>query len=164
MSVPGRPRTAGPSLASVAVPVPLLVAGRPPLAILVDYDRTIALTDVSDAHLAPFVTAEWDDRVAEYDAGLVGTRRLMEWEVGLITADAARLLATAAASPTTLTPPAARRSHRRRACQIPTATRGCRHASCPRGSHPIRRLMGTTRPRGWPGNRTRPASTGGAGL
>ena len=54
------------------VPVPPLEAGRPPLAILVDYDGTIASTDVSDALMAEFVTADWESHVAEYDAGLVG--------------------------------------------------------------------------------------------
>ncbi len=67
------------------VPVPPLAAGRPPLAILVDYDGTIARTDVSDQLMAEFVTADWESHVAEYDAGLVGSRRLMAWEVGLIT-------------------------------------------------------------------------------
>jgi 2-hydroxy-3-keto-5-methylthiopentenyl-1-phosphate phosphatase len=99
VSVPGPARAAGPSSAPGTAPVPPFEAGRPPLAILVDYDRTIALTDVSDSLLAAFVNAEWEDRVAEYDAGLVGSRGLMEWEVGLITADPALLLATAAAQP-----------------------------------------------------------------
>lgn len=79
--------------------VPPLLPGAPPLAILVDYDGTIAQTDVSDALLAAFVTGEWEAHVAEYDAGLVGSRRLMAWEVGLIDADPATLLAKAAAQP-----------------------------------------------------------------
>jgi 2-hydroxy-3-keto-5-methylthiopentenyl-1-phosphate phosphatase len=76
-----------------------LLAGQPPLAILVDYDGTIAQTDVSDIIMADFVTADWEERVAEYDAGLVGARGLMEWEVGLITTDPAALMSTAAAQP-----------------------------------------------------------------
>ncbi len=80
-------------------PVPPLEPARPPLAILVDYDGTIAQTDVSDALLAEFVTADWESHVAEYDAGLVGSRRLMAWEVGLISADPAALRAKAAAQP-----------------------------------------------------------------
>jgi len=78
---------------------PPLVAGQPPLAILIDYDGTVAQTDVSDTILAEFVTADWEARVAEYDAGLVGSRGLMEWEVGLITANPVTLMATAAAQP-----------------------------------------------------------------
>ena len=81
------------------VPVPPLEPGKPPLAILVDYDGTIAQTDVSDTLMAEFVNAEWEARAAEYDAGLIGSRRLMEWEIGLITADPAALSATAAAQP-----------------------------------------------------------------
>ena len=81
------------------VPVPPLEAGQPPLAILVDYDGTIARTDVSDALMAEFVTADWESHVADYDAGLVGSRRLMAWEVGLITADPDALRAKAAAQP-----------------------------------------------------------------
>ena len=81
------------------VPVPPLEPSRPPLAILVDYDGTIARTDVSDQLMAEFVTADWEAHVAEYDAGRVGSRRLMAWEVGLITADPDALRAKAAAQP-----------------------------------------------------------------
>jgi 2-hydroxy-3-keto-5-methylthiopentenyl-1-phosphate phosphatase len=82
-----------------AAPPPPLDPAAPPLAILVDYDGTIAQTDVSDALMADFVTEEWEARAAEYDAGLVGSRRLMEWEVGLITTDPDELRAFAAAQP-----------------------------------------------------------------
>ncbi len=81
------------------VPVPPLEPGQPPLAILVDYDGTIARTDVSDQLMAEFVTADWEAHVADYDAGRVGSRRLMAWEVGLITADPDALRAKAAAQP-----------------------------------------------------------------
>ena len=83
----------------MAAPIPPLRPGDLPLAILVDYDGTIAQTDVSDALMADYVTAEWEARAAEYDAGRIGSRRLMEWEVGLITADPADLRASAAAQP-----------------------------------------------------------------
>lgn len=83
----------------VAPPPPALEPGDPPLAILIDYDGTIAQTDVSDTLMAEFVTDEWEARAAEYDAGLAGSRRLMEWEVGLITTDAERLNSIAAAQP-----------------------------------------------------------------
>jgi 2-hydroxy-3-keto-5-methylthiopentenyl-1-phosphate phosphatase len=82
-----------------APPPPILRPGDPPLVILVDYDGTVAQTDVSDALMAEFVTDEWEARAAEYDAGLAGSRRLMEWEVGLITTPAADLRALAAAQP-----------------------------------------------------------------
>jgi 2-hydroxy-3-keto-5-methylthiopentenyl-1-phosphate phosphatase len=78
---------------------PRLSAGDLPIAILIDYDGTIAQTDVSDALMAEFVTDEWEARAAEYDAGLAGSRRLMEWEIGLITTSEAELTAIAAAQP-----------------------------------------------------------------
>ena len=59
----------------VAPPVPMLEAGQPPLAILVDYDGTIATTDVSDQVMAEFVTGAWEAEAATYDAGLMGSRR-----------------------------------------------------------------------------------------
>jgi 2-hydroxy-3-keto-5-methylthiopentenyl-1-phosphate phosphatase len=80
-------------------PVPRLLGGQPPIAFLVDYDGTIAQTDVSDTLLAEFVNADWESHVAAYDAGLVGSRRLMAWEVGLIDADPDALSAKAAAQP-----------------------------------------------------------------
>lgn len=101
MSIPaesGSPAESASPGASAA-PAPPLEPGQPPLAFLVDYDGTIARTDVSDSLMAAFVTADWESRVAEYDAGLTGSRALMAWEVGLITADPAELRATAAAQP-----------------------------------------------------------------
>ena len=62
----------------VAPPVPSLLPGEPPLAILVDYDGTIALTDVSDTVMAEHVprTIDWESEVAAYDAfrGLSSSR------------------------------------------------------------------------------------------
>jgi 2,3-diketo-5-methylthio-1-phosphopentane phosphatase len=98
-------------------PVPPLAPGDVPLAILVDYDGTIARTDVSDTLMAQYVTAEWEARAAEYDAGLIGSRRLMEWEVGLITADPNALRALAASQPHD--PGFARLVRRARAAGIP---------------------------------------------
>lgn len=104
---PGRPASPMPPRVPLApsepgrlpVPVPPLLPGQPPLAILVDYDGTIALTDVSDALLAGFVTGEWEERVKEYDAGRIGSRALMAWEVGLIRAKPADILEKAAEQP-----------------------------------------------------------------
>lgn len=86
-------------LAGAAPPVPPLLPGQPPLAILVDYDGTIALTDVGDTLMAELKTADWEAETARYDAGLVGSRRLMEWEVGLWRPDPAAMAALAAAQP-----------------------------------------------------------------
>ena len=77
-----------------------LAAGMPPIAFLVDYDGTIAVTDVSDTVMAEHVShADWERIAAIYDAGLMGSRRLMEWEIKLIRATEAELLVTAAAQP-----------------------------------------------------------------
>ena len=85
--------------AGTAVPVPPLDDDAPPIALLVDYDGTIARVDVSDTLMAPFVTDDWEAKVAAYDAGLVGSRGLLEWEVELISAPPDALAATAAAQP-----------------------------------------------------------------
>ena len=82
-----------------APPVQPLLPGEPPLAILIDYDGTIALTDVSDTVMAEHVPAIWESEAAAYDAGLMGSRRLMEIEMALVDAPAEALLATAAAQP-----------------------------------------------------------------
>lgn len=85
-----------PTIAGVPPPVR---AGALPLAILVDYDGTLALSDVADQVMAEFVTGEWEEAAARYDAGLMGSRRLMTYEIDLLRADPERLLATAAAQP-----------------------------------------------------------------
>jgi 2-hydroxy-3-keto-5-methylthiopentenyl-1-phosphate phosphatase len=90
-------RAAGPG--GLAPPVRPPLPGEPPLAVLVDYDGTIALTDVSDTIMAEHVPAIWEAEAAAYDAGLMGSRRLMEREIALIDAPARDLLATAAAQP-----------------------------------------------------------------
>ena len=83
----------------IAPPVPPLLPGEPPLAILVDYDGTVALTDVSDTVMAEHVPGVWEDEVAAYDAGRMGSRRLMELEMSMIDVAPEALLATAAAQP-----------------------------------------------------------------
>ncbi len=83
----------------LAPPVPRLAPGDPPLGILVDYDGTVALTDVSDTIMAEHVPGLWESEVAAYDAGRMGSRRLMELEMALVDADPGALLATAAAQP-----------------------------------------------------------------
>jgi 2-hydroxy-3-keto-5-methylthiopentenyl-1-phosphate phosphatase len=83
----------------VAPPVPPLRDGAPPIAILVDYDGTVAQTDVSDTVMAEYVSGEWETEVAAYDAGLMGSRRLMTLEMGMVDSDPADLFATAADQP-----------------------------------------------------------------
>ena len=71
--LPDPPGAAGTRL----LPVLPLLPGQPPIAFLVDYDGTIARTDVSDSLLARFVTADWEAHVAEYDAGLTGSATVL---------------------------------------------------------------------------------------
>ena len=80
-------------------PVPPLAPGAPPFALLIDYDGTIALTDVADTVMAEYVTGEWEDEAARYDAGLIGSRRLMSREMELLRAEPEALFATAAGQP-----------------------------------------------------------------
>ena len=84
---------------SAAPPIEPLAPGAAPLAILVDYDGTIALTDVSDTVMAEHVNAAWEAMAAQYDEGLIGSRGLMTYEMDLIRAEAADLLETAARQP-----------------------------------------------------------------
>jgi 2-hydroxy-3-keto-5-methylthiopentenyl-1-phosphate phosphatase len=83
----------------VQPPVPPLRDGEPPLALLIDYDGTISLTDVTDEVMAAHVPGVWEEAAALYDAGRMGSRRLMSWEMDLVRADPAALLATAARQP-----------------------------------------------------------------
>jgi 2-hydroxy-3-keto-5-methylthiopentenyl-1-phosphate phosphatase len=70
-----------------------------PLAILLDYDGTLAQTDVGDTVMAEHVTGDWERIVEAYDAGRIGSRRTMRAELALLRATEAELLATAAAQP-----------------------------------------------------------------
>ncbi len=85
--------------AGIAPPIAPLRPGEPPLAILVDYDGTISLSDVGDTVMAEHVPGAWEEMAARYDAGRMGSRRLMELEMGLVDApdDGAAMRATAAA-------------------------------------------------------------------
>lgn len=68
-----------------------------PVSFLIDYDGTIALTDVSDAILARHARGtEWKERDLLYDAGLIGSRDLLAWDVTLLPDDEALLSTTAA--------------------------------------------------------------------
>jgi 2-hydroxy-3-keto-5-methylthiopentenyl-1-phosphate phosphatase len=82
-----------------APPVEPLAPGAAPLAILLDYDGTVAQTDVGDMVMAEHVTAEWEPIVAAYDEGRIGSRRTMEAELDLLRATEGELMATAASQP-----------------------------------------------------------------
>jgi 2-hydroxy-3-keto-5-methylthiopentenyl-1-phosphate phosphatase len=80
-------------------PIPPLDPEAPPLAILIDYDGTIALTDVTDTVLAEHVPGAWEGLDELYLLGEVGSRWLMEQQAPLLPADPSALLQTAAAQP-----------------------------------------------------------------
>jgi 2-hydroxy-3-keto-5-methylthiopentenyl-1-phosphate phosphatase len=65
-------------------PVPPLRPGQLPLAILVDYDGTIAQTDVADQILLRFIGEQYAQDDAAYTAGLVGSRTLYTSQVKLL--------------------------------------------------------------------------------
>jgi 2-hydroxy-3-keto-5-methylthiopentenyl-1-phosphate phosphatase len=76
-----------------------LVPGAAPLAILLDYDGTVAQTDVGDTVMAEHVNADWEPIAAAYDEGRIGSRRAMEAELALLRATEADLMATASHQP-----------------------------------------------------------------
>lgn len=78
--------------------MPPLRQGDVPLSILVDYDGTIALTDVTDVLIAQFIPPDVAiEDESRYEAGLVGSREIMEREIGLFPPDADLLTGLAAA-------------------------------------------------------------------
>lgn len=83
----------------VPPPIPPIRDGEPPLSLLIDYDGTISLTDVTDEVMAVHVPGVWEEAAARYDAGLMGSRRLMAWEIELVRVDPQAMLATAAEQP-----------------------------------------------------------------
>ena len=90
-SMPGSPSAAG--------QVPPLQPGQPPLAILVDYDGTIAQTDVTDKILLRFAGDRYAADDAAYSAGLVGSRTLFESQVELLPGRIDGLMELAEAEP-----------------------------------------------------------------
>jgi 2-hydroxy-3-keto-5-methylthiopentenyl-1-phosphate phosphatase len=92
-------RSSGRSPIAPVGPIPPLADGQVPLAILVDYDGTIAITDVGDTVMADHVTADWEPMVAAYDAGRAGSRKTMLAEIAMLRATEDELMATAAAQP-----------------------------------------------------------------
>ncbi|MGD0247758.1 MAG: hypothetical protein ABSB75_01770, partial [Candidatus Limnocylindrales bacterium] len=80
-------------------PVPALRPGGPPLAILVDYDGTIAQTDVADKILYSFIGERYAADDAAYGSGLVGSRTLFGSQVKLLPGDPSPVVALAEAQP-----------------------------------------------------------------
>ena len=78
-------------------PIPPLLPGQPPLAVLVDYDGTISLTDVSDKILYELLGPRYAQDDAAYSAGLVGSRTLFESQVKQLPGDPGPAVAIAEA-------------------------------------------------------------------
>jgi len=83
---PGQPEPEGSGYPASA-PIPALLPGRPPLAVLVDYDGTISLTDVSDKILYQLLGDRYAEDDAAYTSGLVGSRTLFESQVKQLPGD-----------------------------------------------------------------------------
>jgi 2-hydroxy-3-keto-5-methylthiopentenyl-1-phosphate phosphatase len=79
--------------------VPPLRDGDVPLSILIDYDGTISLTDVTDVVMAEHLPGNWEESAALYDAGEIGSRSQMVWELEEFDTEPELLFATAAAQP-----------------------------------------------------------------
>lgn len=73
--------------------------GEPPLSLLIDYDGTISLTDVTDVVMAEHLPGNWEESAALYDAGKIGSRSQMTWELAEFDTDPELLFATAARQP-----------------------------------------------------------------
>jgi hypothetical protein len=79
-----------------------------PVSFLVDYDGTISLVDIGDELLTRHYPdkAEIARKDAEYDAGIVGSRELMQWDMDVLPHDPEMLRSEAAAMPQDPTFPA----------------------------------------------------------
>jgi 2-hydroxy-3-keto-5-methylthiopentenyl-1-phosphate phosphatase len=95
------PTDADPTPARPATPlaVPPLRPGQPPLALLIDYDGTIAGVDVADRIVLGFAPENFVADNADYEAGVIGSRSLMRRQVGRLPVDPGPVLALAAAQP-----------------------------------------------------------------
>jgi 2-hydroxy-3-keto-5-methylthiopentenyl-1-phosphate phosphatase len=92
-----RPVAATPAVTVLASPVPPLRPDQPPLAILVDYDGTISLTDVSDKILYGLLGDRYAGQDLAYSNGLQGSRTLFASQVKLLPGDPAPFVAIAEA-------------------------------------------------------------------
>lgn len=83
------------------LPATPIEAGRAPVSFLVDYDGTISLVDIGDTLLARHYTdtAEIAAKDALYDAGRLGSRELMQWDMDVLPHDGELLRREAAAMP-----------------------------------------------------------------
>lgn len=72
--------------------IPAFAVSGAPVSVLVDFDGTISLADVTDHLLDEYATdKDWRRRDAEYQRDEAGTRELIEWDVAILDADEATL-------------------------------------------------------------------------
>jgi HAD superfamily phosphoserine phosphatase-like hydrolase len=109
MPFPDNQTGSAPHITTTAA-VPGLLTGRPPIAILVDFDGTIATTDVADEILYRFLGERYRADDQAYDAGLAGSRTLFEEQVKLLPGDPTEVVRLAESQPSdpTFAPFAAR--------------------------------------------------------
>jgi 2-hydroxy-3-keto-5-methylthiopentenyl-1-phosphate phosphatase len=81
--------------------IPGFVPGGAPVSFLIDYDGTISRFDIGDALLERYFgdIAVLAAKDSDYDAGLIGSRELMRWDMAVLPADAGLLRSAAAAMP-----------------------------------------------------------------
>ena len=84
-----------------AEPIPTFAPGGAPISLLVDYDGTISRLDVGDTLLERLAVdqAEVARKDAQYDAGEVGSRELLRWDMDVLPQDRELLLAIATTVP-----------------------------------------------------------------
>ncbi|HWH36145.1 MAG TPA: haloacid dehalogenase-like hydrolase [Candidatus Limnocylindrales bacterium] len=75
--------------------------GRAPVSFLVDYDGTISLIDIGDELMARYYPDQETlaRKDAEYDAGILGSRELMQWDMDVLPDDPQLLRRAAAEMP-----------------------------------------------------------------
>jgi 2-hydroxy-3-keto-5-methylthiopentenyl-1-phosphate phosphatase len=103
-----------------------VVAGRSPVSFLVDYDGTISLVDIGDELLARHFpdAAELARKDSLYEAGRLGSRELIEWDMDVLPRDPELLVREAAAMPNDPAFPGFVAAVRRRGAQLEVVSDG----------------------------------------
>ena len=103
-----------------------VAAGRSPVSFLVDYDGTISQVDIGDALLARHFSdaAELARKDALYEAGRLGSRELIKWDMDVLPRDPELLVREAAAMPNDPSFPGFVSGVRRRGAQLEVVSDG----------------------------------------
>jgi 2-hydroxy-3-keto-5-methylthiopentenyl-1-phosphate phosphatase len=81
------------------MPVPPLLPGQPPIALLIDYDGTIASVDVADQIIMAFLPGSFESDNEAYSDGRIGTRAMMAGQALRFPVDPEPVVTLAAAQP-----------------------------------------------------------------